>query len=259
MKSPGGRPRTRSTRVGDVGEFAEDVAEQVGQEFDEFGGGAVLGGTGGEFLDRHRHVGDVAAARLGDLGDGLGEAQQPGAGQLVDPAGVAGLGERRHRHVGDVVDVDERVELAVVGGEHHLAGPDRVEQEVLAEDLHEPGAAHDGHVGAGGLDLTLGPLGLVLAPAGQHHQPGDAVLDRELCERPHHLRRAGDDQVGVGDVGRPHALQHRRPGRLVAPVEGRLPRTGADPHGEAACAEPFDDPATRLARAAEHQCRLVVV
>ena len=191
---------------------------------------------------------------------GLGEAQQPRAGQLVDLPGVAGLGERRHRDVGDVVGVDERVELAVVGREHHLAGPDRVEQEVLAEDLHEPGAAHDGHVGAGGLDLTLGPLGLVLASAGQQHQPGDAVLDRELGERPGGLRCLGDDQVGVGDVGRPHALQHRRPGGLVAPVEAAAVPNGSPPaRGDRVRASRCDDPAARLARAAEHQCRPFVV
>ena len=163
------------------------------------------------------------------------------------------------RDVGDVVGVDERVELAVGGGEHHLAGPDRVEEEVLAEDLHEPGAANDGHVGAGGLQLTLAPLGLVLASAGQHHQPSDAVLDGEFGERPGGLGCLGDDQVGVGDVDRTCALQHRRPGGLVGPVERRLSRAGAHPHGETACAEPFDDPPARLARAAEHQCRLLVV
>ena len=46
-----------------------------------------------------------------------------------------------------------------------------------------------------------------------------------------------------------------------ATAEGTVTLTGpgTDPHGQAASAEPLDDPATRLARAADHQCRLVVV
>ena len=75
---------------------------------------ALLGGAGCVLLDGDRHVADVPARRLGDLADGVGERHQPRAGQLVDLADVAVVGERRHRDVGDVVGVDERLEL--IGG-----------------------------------------------------------------------------------------------------------------------------------------------
>jgi hypothetical protein len=53
-------------------------------------------------------VADLAAARLGDLVDGLPESHQRRAGELVELANVSVLRQRRDRHVGDVVRVDER-------------------------------------------------------------------------------------------------------------------------------------------------------
>jgi hypothetical protein len=64
---------------------------------------------GSEVLDRHRHVADLPARRLSDLPDGVGERQQAGAGQLVDLAHMAVVGQRGDRDVGDVVGVDERL------------------------------------------------------------------------------------------------------------------------------------------------------
>ena len=66
--------------------------------------------------------------------DGVGEAQQPWAGQLVDLADMAVLGEGGRRDLGDVVGVDERLGC-VSGREHDLAAQDRVQQVALTEVL----------------------------------------------------------------------------------------------------------------------------
>ena len=91
-------------------------------------------------LDRDRHVADVAPGRARDLGDGFGEGQQPRAGQLVDLADVAFVGECGDRDVGDVVGVDERFR-GVTGGQSDLAAEHMVEHVVLAEVLCEPGGS----------------------------------------------------------------------------------------------------------------------
>ena len=55
------------------------------------------------------HVRDLAAGGAGDLVHRLGERQQARAGQLVELADVAVVGERGDGDVGDVVGVDERL------------------------------------------------------------------------------------------------------------------------------------------------------
>ena len=64
---------------------------------------------GGVLLTGDLQVTDLAAGRLGDLPDSVGESQQPGPGQLVGLAGVPIFGKRGDRDIGDVLDVDERL------------------------------------------------------------------------------------------------------------------------------------------------------
>ena len=172
-------------------------------------GHARLEHPGVEVVGRHADEAHVAAGRGGDLRRGLVEAQRARAGQLVDLAVVAVLGQRGDRDVGDVLDVDERLGH-VARGQRDLARADDVGQERLAEVLREPAAAHDGPLGAGRDQLLLGALGLGLAAAGEQHEPLDAALGRQPRERADDLRRALDREVGEeGDVDR----GRRRPAR----------------------------------------------
>jgi hypothetical protein len=166
--------------------------------------------------------------------------------------------ERRDRDVGDVVGVHERLGH-VAGGQSDLAAHDEIPPEVLAEVLREPRRANDREVGAGRADGVLALLALRLTAPGQQHQPPDAALDSQLGERADRLGRAGDREVGgVRDIGRPHALQHRRPGRTVLPLERRTAGARAGSRRHAPSQQPLGNPASDLARTAEHQ-RLVGV
>ena len=163
------------------------------------------------------------------------KVKKPRAGQLVDLPRVPVLRQRRDSDVGDIVGVDERLG-DVPGREDDLAVEDRLQEVVLAEVLHEPAAAHDRPLDAPCLlHGQLGALGLLLAPAGEEHQPPDPTLHGQLGERAHRLHRARDRDVReVGDVHRLHVSQRGRPRRLVLPVERRLAGAGADPHRQSA-------------------------
>ena len=84
----------------------------------------------------------AAPGRGGDLRDRLVEAQRARAGELVDLAVVPVLRQRGDRDVGDVLGVHERLgHVAARAGRPRRRA--RVGQEVLAEVLREPAAAHD--------------------------------------------------------------------------------------------------------------------
>ena len=91
-------------------------------------------------LERDRHVAQRAPGRGGDDRGGVGERQRVWAGQLVEPADVAVVGERRDGDVGEVVDVEER-RRHVAARQPDLAAEHVVEHVVLAEVLHEPGGS----------------------------------------------------------------------------------------------------------------------
>ena len=74
----------------------------------------VRGELGGELVGRDAPEADVAAGGARDLGDGLGEAQQPRPGQLVELADMpVARSSAVDGDVGDVVGIDER--LADIG------------------------------------------------------------------------------------------------------------------------------------------------
>ena len=119
-------------------------------------------------------VTDLAAARPGDLAHRLRERHQARAGELVEPARVAVLGQRLHRRIRDVVGVEERLPHAA-GGERDLAGQDLVEEEALAEVLVEPAAAQDRPFGARRAHRLLALLRSLFTAPGEQHQPPHAV------------------------------------------------------------------------------------
>ena len=206
----------------------------------------------------HRQIRMSAIRGLGDLDGDVGERQQPRTGQLVHLPDVPVLGERRDRDVGDVVDVDERFRH-VPGRQRDHTVEHGLEQEVLAEVLGEPARPHDRPVGAGLLHGALADLGLLLAAAGQQHQPADAARHRGSGERADGLGGAGERQVGVvHDVDRGHVPQRRLPGGGVVPVERRRARARPDPGRHATGREALGNPAAGLAGAAEDEGHVVM-
>ena len=114
LRLPGRRPRSLAgpaecslDTVGDVGVVAEDLTKEVGQEGDQLRGHAMVSGAGCVVLDCHRHVGDGATGGPAQLGRHVCQCVEAGAGQLVDFAPMAILGQRREGHIGDVVGIDE--------------------------------------------------------------------------------------------------------------------------------------------------------
>ncbi len=119
------RLRRRFARVGEVPRLSaegllhavrqvgvapvEHLREEVDEQLDPVAWYALLVQSDAEVLGRHRQVAHLPARRLRDLVDGVGERQQAGAGQLVDLAHMAVVGQRGDRDVGDVVGVDERL------------------------------------------------------------------------------------------------------------------------------------------------------
>ena len=133
------------------------------------------------------------------------------------------VGQRRHGDVGDVVGVDEGLEL-VGGRQHDLAVEDRLQQVVLAEVLHEPGAANDRHVGARLLHGMLGALGLLFAPAREQHQPADVLFKRDLGEE-----RTASDAPGIAKSGKKETYADARPARAAPTSTGPPSRTAGQP------------------------------
>ena len=231
----------------------EDLGEQVAQQRDDVGGDAMAGELLGEVRVGDRREADVPAGGVGDLADRVGEREQPRPGQLVELPGVAVLRERGDGDVGDVVGVDERLGH-VADRQRDLAGQHGLAQVVLAEVLAEPAAADDGPVGAGGLQLGLGALRLLLAATREQHEAARSAGDGEPRQLGDGLGRAGHGDVGeVRDVRGRGAAQRGRPGRAVVPVERRLAAAGADAHGRAALLQARHHAAARLAGAAEDE------
>src|SRR5262249_57291499 len=73
--------------------------EQVGEQLDDVGGNALGRQGRGVVGRRYRRVTDGAAGGGGDLGDRVGEGEQPRAGPLIDLPGVTLLGRRRGPHL----------------------------------------------------------------------------------------------------------------------------------------------------------------
>jgi hypothetical protein len=208
----------------------------------------VVGGLGCVLLERDRDVADLAADRGGELGGNLVEGERARAGQLVEPADVAVVGERRDRHIGDIVGVEER-RRHVAGGKPDLAAQDVLEHVVLAQVLHEPGRAQHRQLGTGLAHRLLGPLRLRLAAAGQQRQPGDAALHRELGEGGGRLEGSRNRDVRVvGEIDGTGLRKRPRPRGKVLPVERRRAGARPDPHRQAPGPQALDDPAARLAR-----------
>ena len=162
--------------------------------------------------------------RRGDLVDRLGEGQQARAGQLVQLADVAVIGERGDGDVGDVVGVDERLG-GVAGRERHLAAEHVVEHVVLAEVLREPRRAHDGQRGTGGPHGLLGELGLGLAAPGQAARAA-ARRGRPRAGRRRRPRRPRRARRGPGSTRR---TPTPTPSRAGAQVRGSSQSNGGWP------------------------------
>ena len=206
----------------------------------------MLGGTGDVVLHRHRHVGDVAAAGLGDLGDGLGEAQQPGTGQLVDLAGVAGrrAPPRRRR----------RCRRRRANGSSWSSSAGRPPRRPGSSRAAACGRSHHQDSATTAPKVDRLPLAAAALPL-QHHQLLALIASSAMSGRPPACRDATDSVGGNGRC-RPPARPActGAPGGVVGPVERRLARTRADPHGEdRRSPSRATTRATRLARAAEHR------
>jgi len=103
----------------------QDVAEQLDQLSGKLGRSALLDHRGFILLSGDRQVAHGTAGCAGDLGDGVGEPQQSGAGHLVDVVYVPLLRQGGDRDVGDVVGVGERLGH-VAGGERDHTGAHRI-------------------------------------------------------------------------------------------------------------------------------------
>ena len=115
----------------------DDLAEQVREQVHDIGRHAVVAQLGRVLLERDRHVAERAPARGRDDGGGVRERQRVRAGELVEPADVAVVGERGDGDVGEVVDIEER-RGHVTARQPDLAAEHVLEHVVLAEVLHEP-------------------------------------------------------------------------------------------------------------------------
>ena len=229
--------------------------EQFGQRFDLLGRDPGRERRIGVLRGGDRQVADLAAGGPGQLGGHVDEGEQPGAGELVGPAGVTVAGQRRDGDVRNVVRVEER--LGDIGrGQRDHPVEHRLEQEVLAEVLREPGAAQHRPLGARTAHAVLGRHGLGLAAPGQHHQPARAVRHRRPGDGRDPPGRAGEGDVRVvAEVRRVNAVERRRPGGVVVPVEWHLAGTRSDAHVRAEVAQPRRDPAAGLACPAKYECR----
>ena len=256
VRSRGSRGAAVRVRVGrrpPGGRFGRRaLPEEVDEQLDPVGRNRLLLQPGGEVLARHRRVADLPACRLRDLGDGVGERQQAGAGQLVALAHMAVFGQRGDGDVGDVVGVDERLGR-VARRERELPREQTVDEVALAEVLAEPGRGQSRHLGAAIPNCLRGALRFRLAAAGEVYEPRNAVRDGELRKGAESLLGARKGVEVVLYVDGPDALQHRRPCVPVVPVERRFRRARARARRDPACREPLDHSAAGLARTAQDE------
>src|SRR5262245_15173117 len=109
-------------------------------------------------------VSNVAAGRHTYFFDRVVQRKPPRTGELVELAGMAGVGQRSDGNVGDVICVDKRL-FDRTNGERDLAGDDRIQPKVLTEILGEEAAAKDCPVRTTVLQSPLCLFGLDLPAA----------------------------------------------------------------------------------------------
>ena len=130
----------------------------------------------------------------------------------------------------------------------------RLQPECLAEVLVHEARADERPLGAGLAHRLLAPERSLFVPAGEQHEAADAPLGRECRERLDPLAGSGKGEVGlIRDVRRPDAVERRRPGVAVFPVERRLAGAGADPGRDAGLLEASHHAAAGLAGPAENE------
>ncbi|MFE7113070.1 hypothetical protein ACFU98_43070 [Streptomyces sp. NPDC057575] len=142
------------------------------------GGGAAFD----ERLQGDVDVADRAPDGFADEVGGLAEADRPRAGELVDLAAVAVVGQRQHGDLGDVLGVDERC-VPVAGGQGQSSVQASGQPEALGEVLREPGRPRDRPVGAGAAHGLLGDLEGV-AVVGLADACGRQQASRRTLRRP---------------------------------------------------------------------------
>ena len=160
---------------------------------------------------------DLAAGGLGDLRRDLGVGERPGPGELVELPDMAVVGQRSDRDVGDVlyVQVGDR---PVASRPPDLTAQDVVDQEVLAEVLHEPRGPQHMADSAPVADGPLGPLVLGLR-AGPRAAPSSSRPCSRRARRTRGSPRPRRGPPGPGSTS----------GRRRRPRPGPAPRSRGPP------------------------------
>ena len=168
-----------------------------------------------------RHVGNVLAGCVRQLGGDFREGQHAGPGHLVDLAHMTGFGKCGHCHLGNIFRIDVRLRRIDVR-QRDLPRLDQFQECALGKILVEPASAHDGPVDAAVLNDVFADLRLFLAATGEQNQVFEALAAGLVDERPDRIARSGHRQVRrIADVRSSYAIEALVPVRLVAPVECR--------------------------------------
>ena len=197
----------------------ERPGEQVLQQPHQLVVEARLAHFGEERARRNRPVADVPAVCRGDLGDSVGEGEQPRPGELVSPVSVSGIARappprrrRRRRR--------SRKARQSCRREGQARREDSVQESPLAKVLREPRGPQDGVVDRRSTEPLLAGNRTLLSPARQKDDVLQAALRRGGGEGRDIVGCARHGYVGlIGDVGGSGTAQGAGPGSPVGPIE----------------------------------------